>query len=294
MNERPKVVYVMGTGRSGSTILGITLGNCERIFYAGELNLWIGKQGRSPVRDPDRQRFWDGVRERVDVPLWFPRKRARRLEKSADLLRVWNWRSQRRLRPEYRRITEDLFRAVAEQAGATHVVDTSHFPRRARELHALEGIDLYLLFVVRDARNVVASYSREEEEFARFNVPSTNAYLWLSYVLSLFVFWRHPRGRRLVVRYEDFLTDPASVMGDILRCIDSPAANPDFGALDTGLSFQGNPTLRSGVVALEAKPSRAVRGSLLTRLLNLPLALVLSRLRPVAGSGSGSGEPCSG
>ena len=39
--RRRKLAYVMGAGHSGSTILGITLGNCEDFFYAGELEEWL-------------------------------------------------------------------------------------------------------------------------------------------------------------------------------------------------------------------------------------------------------------
>ena len=59
---RPRVIYVMGAGRSGSTTLGITLGNCEGVFYAGELDNWLVRSGVPPVEDSERARFWSQVR----------------------------------------------------------------------------------------------------------------------------------------------------------------------------------------------------------------------------------------
>ena len=38
---RPRVIYIMGAGRSGSTILGVSLGNCADLVYAGELDKWL-------------------------------------------------------------------------------------------------------------------------------------------------------------------------------------------------------------------------------------------------------------
>lgn len=282
---RPTVAYVLGSGRSGSTILGIALGNCEDVVCAGELHLWLGKDGRSPLPGEERERFWQAVREQVDVPEDFPRQGARALEKSSELFRPGSHRSGRRLRTRYQRIQQELFSAISSVAGATHVVDTSHFPRRARELQALEGIDLYLLFVVRDSRQVVASYSRDDTDFPRFNVLSTNAYLWLTYMLSLFVFLRHPRDKRLLVRYESFVEDPAGVLREILDRIGSAAAVPDLSALDTGFAFQGNALLRRRTVAFERQPERDSRGSRVTNLLNLPWRAVFSRLKPAAGEG---------
>ena len=69
--ERPKVVYESGRGRSGSTILGLALGNCEGTWYcAGEMHLWLGRDGKSPMRGDraERARFWARVAARGRGP----------------------------------------------------------------------------------------------------------------------------------------------------------------------------------------------------------------------------------
>ncbi|HXD55055.1 MAG TPA: sulfotransferase [Solirubrobacteraceae bacterium] len=283
MQQRPKVVYVLGSGRSGSTIIGLALGNCARIVCAGELHLWLGKDGRSPLPGARRESFWASVREQVEVPDGFPRRGGALLEKSSGALDPRSRIAARRLRAAYGRIQEQLFAAVARTAGAEVVVDTSHFPRRARELQRLEEIDLFLLFVVRNPQKVVGSYSRDDRDFPRFGVLSTNAYLWLTYLLSLGAFLRHPRERRLLVRYEAFAEDPEGVLAEILERIGSDAAPPDLSALDTGVAFQGNSLLRKDSVAFERQPERPSPGSRLTALLNAPWALVFSRLGPAVG-----------
>src|ERR1700726_2236472 len=63
---RPQVLYVMGAGRSGSTILGVTLGNYEYVFYAGELDAWLVRSGSPVLEDAERARFWQGVCKEVD------------------------------------------------------------------------------------------------------------------------------------------------------------------------------------------------------------------------------------
>ncbi len=287
--EKPKVLYVMGAGRSGSTILGITLGNCRDMFFAGELHLWLAKRGRSPLPGKERAAFWSAVRDELEVTPDLPPRDARSLEQSAAVLRLGGRRGRRRLRERYRRITEDIFRATARTAGATHVVDSSHFPRRARELQALSGIDLYLLFVVRSPQSVIASYRRDDVEFPHFNALTTNAYLWLTYLLSLSVFLRHPRERRLLVRYESFIADPEGVLQDILDCVGSAAAIPDITALSTGLAFQGNRVLYSDVVALKDRPERPPRGASMAALPSLPWTAVFARLRPAARTSAAPG-----
>jgi hypothetical protein len=159
------------------------------------------------------------------------------------------------------------------------VIDTSHYPLRARELQALRGVDLYLLLLVRDPQNVVASLNRRDVAERRFDVVTANAYLWLTYAVSLFVFLGHRRDRRLFVRHEELTADPESVLRRILTLVGSPAAIPDLARLKTGVAFQGNRLLRSEELALEHTADRRARPSRLTALLQLPWAIVFAWLQ---------------
>jgi hypothetical protein len=283
-SERPKVVYVMGTARSGSTILGVALGNCEHVFYAGELGGWLVKSGVSSLQGAERERFWSAVRAQVDgAEALFGDEAHERLEVSLALLRVGGWRARRRLRARYRRVSEQLYLAIARESGATHIVDTSSHPLRARELRGLGEIDLYLIYLVRDPQSVVASFTHPGAWRFSNSTFVTNAYLWFTNLLASLVFLSHPRDRRLFVRYEDFAADPESVIGEILRHLDGPDGLPDFESLRTGVPFQGNRLLREReVVAFTRKAGAPPRRSRVTTVLQLPWTLVLSRLRPAA------------
>jgi hypothetical protein len=290
--ERPKVIYVIGAGHSGSTILGLTLGNCEGVFFAGEVARWLRYDGRPLLEGEDRAELWRRVRELVDVPPDLLRLGARPLEQSTALLRVRTWPAQRRRRARYRRVTQDLYRAIAHVTGASQIVDTSHFPRRARQLQKLDGVDVHLLFLVRNPQSVVASYGRENVPHKQtWKMPTANAYLWLTYLLSVGVFLRQPRARRLFVRHEAFVADPQAVIGEILASIGSTAAVPDLAALETGLAFQGNRLLRQDVVALKAHPEEPPRGSRLTSLVHLPWKAVFALLGPTTTAAGRRREP---
>lgn len=292
---RPKVVYVMGSGRSGSTILGVALGNCDGVFYAGELDNWLVRSGTPVLGGLERTRFWSTVRD--DVPggrELFGNRAQRDLERSSAPVRVHRWRARRQLRERYRRVTEDLYRAIARAAGVTHVVDTSHFPLRARELQALSGIDLYLIFLVRDPRSVVDSFNlylnRNDVAERRLRVLGTNANLWLTHLLSVLVFLRQPRERRMLLRHEELLADPEGMLRQILDRVGCAAVLPDLMSLGTGFPLNGNRLLAAEVVSLERQPVAARGGSRVTTLLQLPWTAVFSRLGPVARSPARRGE----
>jgi hypothetical protein len=273
----PKVVYVMGAGRSGSTILGVALGNCAGVFYAGELDKWLMRSGFSPLGGEERAAFWERVRLLVDGSDMFGFQ-ARSLERSSALFSPRHLRARRRLRARYRRVAADLFTAVARSAGASHVVDSSHYPLRARELQAVRGIELYLVFLVRDPQAVVASFNRDDVVERRFNTSTANVYLWLTHLLATFVYLRHPRERRMVVKHEDLLADPPGILRAMLDRVGSAAPLPDLGALHTGIPFQGNRLVRSPVVALDGPARAPARRSRLTAIAQLPWTLAFSHV----------------
>ena len=275
----------MGAGHSGSTILGVVLGNCEGFFYAGEVEEWLVKAGRPPWGAGERARFWSDVRDQVeDAEDLFGARANSCVERSSVLFRVDRWPTRLRMLVRYRRVAEELLVAIARTAGATHVVDTSHFPLRARELARLRGIELYIVFLARDPRAVVDSNLRElsphEVAERRARTLVMNANLWLTQLLSVLVFLRHPRERRMFLRHEDFLADPEAVLRAMLERVDSDAEPPDLGALKIGSPLQGNRLIRSEQIALEPAPRGRPPSSPLTTLLQLPWKPVLARMRP--------------
>jgi Sulfotransferase family len=277
----------MGQGKSGSTILGVALGNCDGVFFAGELASWLMTSGRPLLGGTERARFWRDVADDVPIPPELHGPSAfHHLERGNSALRLEQRSAAARIRELYRPLTGALYRSVASRAGATHIIDTSHLPLRARELQGLGDIDLHLLFLVRDAESIVASHTRhvKSREVAerRLRFLVINLHLWVTYLLSVIVFLRQPRDRRLLVRHEDFVADPAAVMREILDFAGSTAAIPDLANLSTGLPFQGNALLRQEKVALKPNPAPPHQQSRLIRLLQRPWVLVFSRLEPTA------------
>lgn len=284
---RPRVIYVMGAGRSGSTVLGIALGNCTNVFYAGELDNWLVRSGVPQVESAERVQFWNTVRSELEDPgaasALFGNESQRSIERSISPFRVHKWLTRRRLRGRYRAVAEDLYRALTGVTGVTHIADTSHYPLRAYELQRAGGIDLYLVYLIRDPQSVVASFNRHDVgEFTK-STFHTNVYLWLTHLLSIFVFLKHPRRRRLVVRHEDFVADPEGTLRQILDLGGCPvAALPDLTKLAVGVPLQGNRVTRSQTLSLKRGAETAPRSSFVTAVVQTPLTAVLSRLRPRA------------
>ena len=281
--EKPKVVYVMGGHRIGSTVLGVTLGNCADFFFAGEVHCWFTRRGVPAYGGEEAEALWREVRERVDdAEELFGHETELYLDRSSALYRLRKWPARRRLRPPYQRITTDLYRAIANVARASHIVDTSHYPLRARELQKLEGIDLFIVFLVRDPQEVIASFDPRGDAPAESKPKvKANFHMWVTHLLSLLVFLRQPRGRRLFLRHEQFVSDPENVIRQILDRLGSAAVLPDFTSLRTGHPLQGNRFLRdSETIALSRSTRKRARSSWFTALVQAPWVPVFRCLRP--------------
>jgi hypothetical protein len=282
--RRPKVVYVMGAGRSGSTILGVALGNCAGVFYAGELESWLWRSGVPDSGDEERTRFWDAIREQVRGEDLYGKRVRRLLEHSAAALRFYDWPARRRLRSRYLAVTEALYRAIADTAEATHIVDTSHYPLRARELRRMSGVEVHLVYLARSPHKVIASFSRRDTPKSRKAPLATHVYLWLTHLVSIVTFLRHPHDRRMVLCYEDFAADPKRVLGQLMDALEISTAAPELTSLERGIPFQGNRLLRFKTITFRQSSDQPEQRSTLISLLHFPWTFALARLRPRVGS----------
>jgi hypothetical protein len=273
----------MGAGRSGSTILGVVLGNCDGVFYAGELDAWLARRGVPNFSRPERERFWTAVADLMphDHGL-FDADVRRRIEHSTAVFRIFKGRKARALERRYRHLCAALYGSVSLASGAKVIVDTSHFPLRALQLRKVDNIDLYLIYLVRNPDGVVAAFRRKGIGQPSKGAVSANAYLALTYVLAMLVFVGHPRSRRLLVNYETFVANATSATLQILDWIGEDRVDAPLRgrSLSTGLAFQGNRLLSRDQVALEVSVEKY---SLVQRALASPQIvwrLVSHLLRP--------------
>jgi hypothetical protein len=236
-DQPPKVLYIGGTGRTGSTVLGKLLGQFDDVFSCGELTfLWkygLGQGGRcscgarlancevwsSILRaafgaeppDPERmvalrRRFWSG-----HLPLM--------------LLPGGGRRGLRRLEEFPQRI-ERLYRAIASVTGARVIVDSSKEPHYSYILREATDLPVYFLHLVRDPRAVWYSWHHRPLEQALDGRVVTeqrgslraSLYYTVSNTAAEALWASHPRYRLL--RYEDFIERPRDTLAAVGELLD--------------------------------------------------------------------------
>ena len=236
-----RVVYVMGCGRSGSTMLDTLLGNHPSIESVGEachvpLRAWMSNGYCACGTRSEVCEFWVDVHER-----WRQRVGADPVEEYATMIhelesrRVWLPALAREARrPEsrfrqYLRMTGALMEAIREVSGKPVIVDSSKRPARALALSMIPQVDLRVVHLIRDCRGVAWSGKKrfvvDEKGGVSRNDPGKEVWkmsmIWgISNVLSSWVRRKLPSSHSIQVRYEDYVTNPEDALTRIGRLID--------------------------------------------------------------------------
>jgi hypothetical protein len=245
-----KVLYIMATGRSGTTILDNVLGSVPGFFSGGELHLiWralLRRSGCGCGRFVGECDVWSRVLERLSDhagdgspdPESFDhwRRSETRIIHTPRLMVLGRRNLSRRpFLARYGALLSDVYRTTAELTGVRVVVDSSKSPAPPLLLNMMDSIDLYVVHVVRDPRAVAHSWQRHRptfdphrpEEMHRLG-PVRSSFRWLgTNLLAEGVGRRLPEGRFIRLRYEDFVADPRAEVARLQTFVgESPTEDP--------------------------------------------------------------------
>lgn len=235
---RPKVIYVMGYGRSGSTLLDIMLGNQTGVLSGGELiefPTWATTD--RPCACGARLAecvFWRRVihdyGRRLSESEAVQRGNGQGLQSRRGL--VWQKFSRRRSRGAlaWSRSEVALFESLAEVGAVSAVVDSSKSAAgaagRALALSRLTGLEVRPILLVRDGRAVTRSCARRKgspERPLRARWPFVRGLRGLigwsiTNALCLLSF-RSFRRQPLIVRYENLASQPTRELERVARAV---------------------------------------------------------------------------
>jgi hypothetical protein len=279
-SDTVKVLYVVGLGRSGSTILSNSLGQIPGFFSGGELNfIWrhnvienrlcgCGRPFREcPVWSKVMDEAFGGM-DAVD-----PREMMR-LQNSGTRTRhipsMLTEGGRRSLAGRLEKLLISygrLYEAIGTVTGSRVVVDSSKEPAHGFAMGMVPGVDFYVLHLIRDPRAAAYSWSKKKpqpdtdtrEHMVRFS-PTKSSALWDSWNASAEALWRRTPQRYLRLRYEDFVADPRKSFEKILALVGEPDAEPPLVGerevkLGVSHTVSGNPN-RFDTGAVELRTDR--------------------------------------
>lgn len=221
-NKNYRILYIMGPGRSGTTILEILLANNSNVTGVGEVT-HIFRDGLvknvkcscdNDFRDCE---LWSHVFSGLDNMI--PGNDYYKLQQSMDghigvLREVLHLKGGKKT-ALYNKINRELFDRVHEKTGAKVIVDSSKYASRAINLKRIFGDQLLVLIVSRDSAGLKKSFSKPHKtEQKPKNI--LQMLLYLSAVYASIFMARAIVGKNVkTIRYEDMLSNPTQVMNDI-------------------------------------------------------------------------------
>jgi hypothetical protein len=225
---RIKLVYVAGLGHSGTTLLGMILGQLHGFFYAGELagSRAFERGGRCGCGQSLAEcETWQSILRAA-----FPRPElVTRLALDpgdgsvGGLMRQLLTARSSRL-DERKEAYALLLPAILHASGARVIVDSSKWPGYAYFLRHVDGVELAVVHLVRDPRGVAHSRRKRAERQRGVRQPSAvaGALLWDLWNPVIEALSR--RGRYLRIRYDDLVSAPEQVVRRVAELMDEEPA----------------------------------------------------------------------
>jgi hypothetical protein len=299
-----RVLYIGGSGRSGSTLLERLIGHVRGFCPVGELvHLWRRGVSRNELcgcgaafadcgfwQEVGTRAFggWDAVDPREILALEAAVNRHRFIPL---MMTPREWFSYHRKLASYRDVLRRLYQGIHHAGGGGVIIDSSKSAPYAFVLAGTTGVDLRMLHLVRDSRGVSHSWTRR---VLRPEVVGTKSYMpryhpgraaieWT--IDNLLVHLLASRGTPYhFVRYETMAQRPRQSLREILAFAgpwleggqDLSFLGPSHAVLGTTHSVAGNPIrFQQGRVPLRTderwKERMPVSDRILVSLLTRPL-----------------------
>jgi len=227
--EKIRVIYILGPGKNGSTLLERILGSLSMFFPIGEIpNLW--KEGYEDDilctcgEKFSSCKFWTKVSK--DAFPNIPYSKLGGLDRTANKVhkvfyspfliypKLASNKYNERLR-RYKEVLLKLYRAMSENAKGNVLVDSSKNPMHCLILSQIPEIELYIIDLLRDSRAVAFSWQRKsirpdiywEKRYMLTPDIITTSRRWLQSRLGAKLIKNRCKAYRLL-KYEDFIKNP--------------------------------------------------------------------------------------
>lgn len=242
-SAKPLVVYIAGSGRSGSTLLERLLGQLDGVQTLGEVHhMWLRALGKNEQCGCSQSftdcEFWTKVGQEAfggwdNVSI----SEVEHLKSQVDRQRhqpltALPWTSKNRTEKllDYTDYYARVYHAVQKTTGARIIVDSGKHPSLALALTHRRDIDLRVVHLVRDSRGVSHSWGKavrrpeattSADSMMQQYSPLVSSVLWLSTnVAAESLRLRGARGYRM--RYEDLVSNPQEALRELFGSLGLP------------------------------------------------------------------------
>jgi len=217
-NKKIPVVFLVGQGHSGSTIMDLIFDTHSQIVGVGELCQYFVFREKDHCCTCGQKlakcKFWQNVFANI------PEQPSLRITRSKidfllDRKKYFYCCGKERIPvdlEEFLKRQEQIYRNILFYSGKKIIFDSSKNPHLAEAFLSSNKLEIILLHLVRDGRGVVYSYKKAHPERSLFSVM----WEWAATNLKIEIIKKRYPCKYIFVRYEDFSRTPELIIKRIL------------------------------------------------------------------------------
>ena len=280
--KKINLLYIGGSGRSGSTVLTKLLNFWNGFIGLNETcYLWrYGLDKNYPISNGElfsESTFWKEVLSRVFSDTVVQQEQIDFFSHT-DSVGIKNMiKKSFQKEPgddeaRYIKTIEKLYAAILEVSGEQYIVDSSKIPDYAYLLSRMDNVNMFFVHLVRDPRGVAYSWSKkfkreDVQKSVHMNMISfgllESTSRWVKLNLGCELMRRKNRVKHIRIRYEDFVQDPRQTLDKIATLLDLKEDIPRYHVTEEGfhdqynardISIWGNPLVRKSQGSIRVQP----------------------------------------
>lgn len=211
--EEINVIYIVGLGHSGSTLLDLIIGSSKKCIGLGEINK-LRKFIENSKIDELNSDFWNLIVEKFNKEEIKPINLS--LKENLEILFHILLRFPVKNRYKTGELYEEIFKkAKEEKPTIEYILDSSKDERDLVYLHENEKINLRIVHLIRDGRGVVNSHERKDqnwfEAFSKWFIRN----LWTKIYLR-----KIDKEKKKTISYDLFAKNPKKYIKKINKAFD--------------------------------------------------------------------------
>ena len=241
--DKEKIVYIMGAGRSGTTILGVLLSASENYFHVGEINKFYEYKGKANgvSKGHDTFDFYSEIYNDLNIR---ETKTFSKIEYHSSFIKLCFNLFSSSLINKYVTQQKKLFNAIHKKTKNKFIIDSSKYGGRLLALDKYFNYDISLIYIVRHPVSYLRTVSKNSVEQPRQSfIKALIYYFFINLICKISYF--NFNGKKIKVKFENLQMTPANTIKDIegslnLKFSISKNNLIKNKAFSTGKIFEGN------------------------------------------------------
>lgn len=211
------IIYLMGAGRSGTTLLATVLGGTKHIITIGEMHQFLEhfleQKPCSCGEEITNCEFWSPVindltSKYTPEELYKINEYNENVESHINILKSLFYKNK-----SYLEYQTWLYDNIQRHHPSQYVLDSSKYVSRALQLRRMTTHNVKLIYITRDVRGVIHSFGKRVQT----SKSPFSALIYYAFInkASLFVSLFLKKDCIKRIAYEDFIKDSKTVLNDI-------------------------------------------------------------------------------